>query len=356
MFDNFLGQFSRDLGIDLGTANTLVYVDKKGIVINEPSVVAINTRTNQILAVGREAKEMVGKTPPHILTVKPLIKGIISDFEVTEKMLKYFIDKVHQDTFSFVPRPRVIIGVPLEVTEVERKAVEDAAISAGAREVYLVEEPMLAAIGARQNITDSVGNMIVDIGGGTTEIAVISLSGVVTWKSLPVAGDELNKNIIQYARDTFNLLLGETVAEQIKIKVGSAIDVGEPLEIEMRGRDLLTGLPKEIIVNDTQIRDAMKRSINLIVENIKATLEITPPELVADIYERGLVLAGGGALLRGLDYLISESADVPVRVADDPLTCVARGTGMLLDNIELLREIALPSTTEAIANARAKAK
>jgi rod shape-determining protein MreB len=354
MFDRLLGQFSKDLGIDLGTANTLVFVDKKGISINEPSVVAINTRTNQILAVGREAKEMLGKTPPHILTVRPLVKGIISDFEVTEKMLKYFIDKIHQDSFTFVPRPRVIIGVPLEVTEVERKAVEDAAISAGAREVYLVEEPMLAAIGARQNITDSVGNMVVDIGGGTTEIAVISLSGVVTWKSLPVAGDELNKNIVQYARDTFNLLLGERVAEQIKMKIGSAIELNENLEIEMRGRDLLTGLPKEIIVNDAQIREAMQRSINLIVENIKATLEITPPELVADIYERGLVLAGGGALLRGLDQLISEEADVPVRIADDPLTCVARGTGMLFDNPELLREIALPATSEEIANSRAK--
>lgn len=354
MFDRLLGQFSKDLGIDLGTANTLVFIDKKGISINEPSVVSINTRTNQILAVGREAKEMLGKTPPHILTIRPLVKGIISDFEVTEKMLKYFIDKIHQDSFTFVPRPRVIIGVPLEVTEVERKAVEDAAISAGAREVYLVEEPMLAAIGARQNITDSVGNMIVDIGGGTTEIAVISLSGVVTWKSLPVAGDELNKNIVQYARDTFNLLLGERVAEQIKMKIGSAIDLHENLEIEMRGRDLLTGLPKEIIVNDAQIREAMQRSINLIVENIKATLEVTPPELVADIYERGLVLAGGGALLRGLDQLISEEADVPVRIADDPLTCAARGTGMLLDNPELLREIALPATSEEVADSRAK--
>lgn len=354
MFDRLLGQFSKDLGIDLGTANTLVFVDKKGISINEPSVVSINTRTNQILAVGREAKEMLGKTPPHILTVRPLVKGIISDFEVTEKMLKYFIDKIHQDSFTFVPRPRVIIGVPLEVTEVERKAVEDAAISAGAREVYLVEEPMLAAIGARQNITDSVGNMIVDIGGGTTEIAVISLSGVVTWKSLPVAGDELNKNIVQYARDTFNLLLGERVAEQIKMKIGTAMDLHDNLEIEMRGRDLLTGLPKEIIVNDAQIREAMQRSINLIVENIKATLEVTPPELVADIYERGLVLAGGGALLRGFDQLISEEADVPVRIADDPLTCVARGTGMLLDNPELLREIALPATSEEIADSRAK--
>ncbi|NIP32358.1 rod shape-determining protein MreB, partial [Candidatus Saccharibacteria bacterium] len=292
--------------------------------------------------------------PPHILTIRPLVKGIISDFEVTEKMLKYFIDKIHQDSFTFVPRPRVIIGVPLEVTEVERKAVEDAAISAGAREVYLVEEPMLASIGARQNITDSVGNMIVDIGGGTTEIAVISLSGVVTWKSLPVAGDELNKNIVQYARDTFNLFLGERVAEQIKIKIGSAMDLHEPLEMEMRGRDLLTGLPKEIIVNDAQIREAMSRSINLIIENIKATLEVTPPELVADIYERGLVLAGGGALLRGLDRLISEEADVPVRIADDPLTCVARGTGMLLDNPELLREIALPATSEEVAASRAK--
>jgi len=354
MFDKLLGQFSKDLGIDLGTANTLVFVDKKGIVINEPSVVAINTRTNQILAVGREAKEMLGKTPGHILTIRPLVKGIISDFEVTEKMLKYFIDKIHQDSFTFVPRPRVIIGVPLELTEVERKAVEDAAISAGAREVYLVEEPMLAAIGARQNITDSVGNMIVDIGGGTTEIAVISLSGVVTWKSLPVAGDELNKNIVQYARDTFNLLLGETVAEQIKVKIGSAIETGENLQIEMRGRDLITGLPKEIIVNEAQIREAMSRSINTIIENIKATLEVTPPELVADIYERGLVLAGGGALLRGLDRLISEEADVPVRIADDPLTCVARGTGMLLDNANLLREIALPATSEEVAASRAK--
>ncbi|MDD4995466.1 MAG: rod shape-determining protein [Patescibacteria group bacterium] len=349
MFEKFLGQFSRDLGIDLGTANTLVYVDKKGIVINEPSVVSINMRNSQILAVGREAKEMLGKTPPHIQTVKPLVKGIISDFEVTEKMLKYFIDKVHQDTFTFVPRPRVIIGVPMEITEVERKAVEDAAISAGAREVYLVEEPMLAALGARLNITDSVGNMIVDIGGGTSEIAVISLSGVVTWKSLAIAGDELNRNIVQYARDTFNLLLGEVVSEQIKIKIGSAKPMADNLEIEMRGRDLLTGLPKEIIVNDAQIREALRRSVNLIIDNIKATLEITPPELVADIYERGLVLSGGGALLRGLDELISESADVPVRVADDPLTCVVRGTGMLLDNLPLLREIALPSTNEQMA-------
>lgn len=348
MFKKFLGQFSRDLGIDLGTSNTLVFVAEKGVVINEPSVVAINTRNNQILAVGREAREMLGKTPPHILVVKPLENGIISDFEVTEKMLKYFVDKVHQDTFTFVPRPRVVIGVPMEITEVERKAVEDAAISAGAREVYLVEAPMAAAIGARLNITDSVGNMIVDLGGGTTEIAVISLSGVVTWKSLPIAGEEFNKNIIQYARDNFNLLLGEKVAEEIKMKIGTAIAPSEPMEIEMRGRDLITGLPKEIIVNDTQIREALSRSLNLIVDNIKATLEVTPPELVADIYERGLVLSGGGASLLGIDELISRSTEVPVRIADDPLTCVVRGTGILLDNLALLQDIALPSTSEEV--------
>lgn len=348
MFKNFFGQFSRDLGIDLGTSNTLVYVAEKGVVINEPSIVAINNRSNQILAVGRDAKEMLGKTPPHILVVKPLENGIISDFEVTEKMLKYFIDKVHKDTFTFVPRPRIVIGVPLEITEVERKAVEDAAISAGAREVYLVENPMVAAIGARLNITDSTGNMVVDIGGGTSEIAVISLSGVVTWKSLPIAGEEFNKNIIQYARDNFNLLLGEKVAEQIKIKIGTAIEPAEPMVMEMRGRDLLTGLPKEIMVNDSQVRDALSRSLGLIVENIKATLEVTPPELVADIYERGLVLTGGSSLLSGIDQLIADSTGVPVRIADDPLTCVVRGTGILLDNQNLLDDIALPSTSEEI--------
>lgn len=346
MFDSFFGKFSKDLGIDLGTANTLVYVQDKGIVINEPSIVAINTRTDQILAVGRAAKEMLGKTPAHILTVKPLNKGIISDFEVTEKMLKFFIDKVHQDHFTLLPRPRVVIGVPLEITEVERKAVEDAAYSAGAREVHLVEEPMAAAIGARLPIEDAVGTMIVDIGGGTTEIAVISLSGVVTWKSIPIAGEELNKNIVQYARDVFNLHLGERFAEMIKMKIGSAIDTGTPLEMEMRGRDMLSGLPKEIMINDSQIRDAMSKSIRLITENIKATLEITPPELVADIYERGIVLTGGGALLRGIDKLISKIAEIPVRIADDPLTAVVRGTGLLLENRTLLETIALPNASQ----------
>ncbi len=345
MLNKLLGRFSKDLGIDLGTSSTLVYSRDDGIVINEPSIVAINTRTDQILAVGKNAKSMLGKTPPHIDISKPLTNGVISDFEVTEKMLKYFIDKVHSESFTIVPRPKVVIGVPLETTEVERKAIEDAALSAGARKVHLVENPMLGAIGARLPLSESVGTMIVDLGGGTTEIAVMS-AGVVTWKSMDVAGDELNKNIIHYARDTFNLLLGERVAERIKMRIGSAIDQEDVLEFEMRGRDLLTGLPKEIIVTDTQIREALSRSVRAIVENIKATLETTPPELVADIYERGIVLIGGGALLRGIDRLISQQAAIPVRVADDPLTCVVRGAGLLLDNEELLQDISLPSASD----------
>lgn len=348
MFNGFFGKFSRDLGIDLGTANTLVCCKEKGVIINEPSVVAVNMKTGQIVAVGHSAKDMIGKTPAHIQTVKPLVNGIISDFEVTEKMLRHFIEKAHKDHYSILPRPRVVIGVPLDLTEVERKAVEDAALNAGAREVYLVEEPMAAAIGARLPITEPVGNMVVDIGGGTTEIAVISLSGVVTWKSLPIAGDEFNRNIVVYARENFNLLLGERVAETIKMRIGSAEELDEPLSIEMRGRDMVTGLPKEIIVTDKQIREALARSVRNIVENIKSALEITPPELVADIYERGLVLTGGGALLRGLDKVISRATEIPVRVAEDPLTCVVRGTGILLDNEELLKTITLPSSQETV--------
>ena len=346
MFNKLLGQFSKDLGIDLGTANTLVYVKDKGIVVNEPSVVAINTRTDQILAVGRDARDMIGKTPPHISVIKPLTKGVISDFEVTEKMLKYFIDRVHRESHIILPRPRVVIGVPPEITEVERKAVEDAVLSAGAREVFLVEEPMLAALGARLPVQDSVGTMIVDIGGGTTDIAVISLAGVVTWKSLSIAGQEFDKNIMTYSRDVFNLLLGERNAELVKMRIGSAIPQEEPLQMEMRGRDLITGLPKEIIVNDGQIREALYRSVRTITENVKATLEVTPPELVADIYERGIILTGGGALLRGFDKLLAGEAAIPVRVADDPLTCVVRGAGALLENEPLLRDVALPSSKD----------
>lgn len=341
MFKSLLGKFSKDLGIDLGTSNTVIYVKDRGVTINEPSIVAINRRTEQVLSVGREAREMLGKTPPHIEVCKPLLKGIISDFEVTEKMLRFFIDKVHEGGFNIMPRPRVVIGVPLEITEVERKAVEDAALSAGAREVFLVEEPMAAAIGARLPIEEADGNLIVDIGGGTTQIAVISLSGIVTWRAITVAGDEMNKNIIQYAKEVFGLLLGEKHAENIKKKIASAYRLAERQEIQMRGRDISTGLPKEITITDDHVREAIAGSIRTIVDNIKIVLEATPPELVADIYERGLVLCGGGALLQGLDRLIADFAAVPVRVADEPLTCVARGAGMLLSNPILLKEVAL---------------
>lgn len=336
-------KLTKEIGIDLGTANTLVFVKDKGIVINEPSVVAVNTRTEQILAVGNEAKNMLGKTPPHITVTRPLTNGIISDYEVTEKMLKYFLDKVNEGSYSFFNRPRVIICVPLEVTEVEIKAVEDATLAAGAAEVFVVQEPMAAAIGSRMPIQDPVGNMIVDIGGGNCEVAVISLNGVVAWKSNTIAGDEMNRNIIQYAREVFNLFIGETQAEQIKIKLGSAIDDGQQMEFAMRGRDVVTGLPREVMINDSHVREALARSINTIVESIKMTLEITPPELTADIHERGLLLTGGGSLLKGLDRLIAEATEIPVRIADDPLSAVVRGTGILLEEKELLKEIALPS-------------
>ncbi len=349
LFKKLFGRFQQDIGIDLGTANTLVYVKEKGIVINEPSVVAINTKTNQILAVGHEAKHMLGKTPPHITVSRPLTNGIVSDYEVTEKMLRYFIDKVYEGGFSFVARPLVVISVPLEVTEVEMKAVEDATLEAGAREVYLVQEPMAAAIGSRMPIRDPIGNMIVDIGGGTTEAAVISLSGVVTWKSTTIAGDEMNRNIIQYAREIFNLLVGEAHAEQMKMKVGSAMEIGEPIEFPMRGRDVLTGLPKEVMVTDTHVRQALDRSVRTIVDIIKITLESTPPELTADIHERGILLSGGSALLSGIDRVIAKAANIPVRIADDPLTAVVRGTGILLDDEELLREVCLPSARESAA-------
>jgi rod shape-determining protein MreB len=342
LFGNMLGHFSKDLGIDLGTANTLMYARGQGVVVNEPSVVAINARNGQILAVGHDAKAMLGKTPPHVQVTRPLQRGIIADFEVTEKMLRYFFEKLHRETSAFLPRPRVIVGVPLDVTEVERKAVGDAAMSAGAREVHIVEEPVAAAIGAGMPISDPVGNMIIDIGGGTSEIAVISLNGVVTAKSVPVAGDELNRNIIQYARDVFNLLLGERVAEEIKIAAGSAADLEMPIETSMRGRDLLSGLPREIIVTDTQVREAMARSVRAIVDHVKSILEVTPPELVADIHRRGIVLTGGGSLLRGMDRAIAQGTGLPVRLTDDPLMSVVRGTGLLLEDRALLHDVESP--------------
>lgn len=346
MFNKLFSKFSQDVGIDLGTANTLLYTPDKGIVIDEPTVVAINVKTEQILAVGHEAKHMLGKTPPHIEVTRPLTNGIISDYEVAEKLVKYFIDKLHEGGFSFVTRPRVVICVPLEVTEVETKAVEDAIIAAGAREVFVIQEPMAAAIGSRMPVQDPLGNLIVDIGGGNTEAAIISLSGVVTWKSTEVAGDEMNRNIVQYAREVFNLLIGESHAEQIKLKIGSAMELGEKREFPMRGRDVMTGLPREIMVTDAHIREALDRSVSTIVDIIKTTLEETPPELTADIHERGILLSGGGSLLRGLDKVIAKAAEIPVRIADDPLTAVVRGTGILLEDEMLLKEVMLPSARD----------
>lgn len=346
IFNRFLGTFSQDMGIDLGTANTLVYVSGKGIVMNEPSVVAINKKTNQVLAIGNEARKMVGRTPSHIVAIRPLVDGVVSDFEVTEQMLKYFIEKIHQETFTILPRPRVVIGIPSGVTEVEKRAVVDASRNAGARQSFLIEEPMAAAIGARLPVQEASGSMIVDIGGGTTEVAVISLGGIVVSKSLRIAGDELNNNIVDYAREEFNLLLGERTAEDVKIAIGSAHPLEKALETTIRGRDLITGLPKEIRVSDEQVREAMARSVQTIVNNVKAAVEETPPEIVADIMKRGITLAGGGALLRGLDKLLHEQTQMPIQIAEDPLTAVARGTGLVLEDLDNLKDVLVATQYE----------
>lgn len=343
MLNKVLGVFSQDIGIDLGTANTLVYVKSKGVVLNEPSVVAINQKTKQVLAIGEEAKNMVGRTPSYIVAVRPLQDGVISDFEITEQMLKYFINKTNSGRWSLSPRPRVVVGVPYGVTEVERRAVEEAAMSAGAREVYLIEEPLAAAIGARIPVQDPTGNMIVDIGGGTTEVAVISLGGVVSSRSLRIAGDEMNEDIVAFAQDNFKLSLGLRTAEEIKIAIGSAIDFGERATYPMRGRDLVTGLPKEIIVDDEIIRKAIAKSVKAIIDSIKVTIEEAPPELVADIIDKGIYLAGGGANLKGLDILLSQSTHTRVQIADDPLTCVVRGTGVVIEDLDNLRQVLLAS-------------
>lgn len=346
MFKKIFNKLSKKIGIDLGTSNTVVSIQDKGIVIREPSIVAINNRLDQILAVGIEAQKMIGKNPKYISLATPLVHGIISDFEVTEKMLKYFIDKIFLENYNFSARPSVVIGIPLDVTEVEKKAVEDAALSAGAGKVFLVEEIMAAAIGARLPIQDASGSMVINLGGGKTEIAVISLNGVVNWKAVNLAGGDLDQDIIKYARDNFNLLIGERVAENIKIKIGSAFELGEEMRIEMRGRDLITGLPREIIITDYQVREALSKSVAMVIDNIKATLETTPPELVADIYERGLVLTGAAAQLRGLDQAIAKATEIPVRIADDPATCTIRGINVLLDDDVLLKEIVVPSANE----------
>ena len=334
-----LGWFSLDIGIDLGTANTLVHVKGQGIVINEPSVVAIDTRRkNRVVSIGAEAKEMVGRTPAHIIAIRPLQDGVISDFDVTEQMLHYFINKVHDQNLLRIPWPRVVIGIPSGVTEVEKRAVHDAAISAGAREAGLVEEPMAAAIGAGLPVTESVGSMMVDIGGGTTEVAVIALGGIVVARSIRVAGDEMDEDIMNYARQKYNLLIGQRMAEQAKIAVGSAFPLDQEEIITLRGRNLITGLPEAVDVSSVEIREALSNSVSMIVNTVREAIDETPPELVADLMERGIALAGGGALLRNLAMRLSEEVKMYVYVAEEPLMCVARGAGMILEKPEHYQE------------------
>lgn len=334
-----LGLFSLDIGIDLGTANTLVLVRNRGIVINEPSWVAINKRSREPLAVGAEAKEMVGRTPSNVVAIRPLRDGVISEFEITETMLKYFIDKVHDHSFAPFPRPRVVVGIPSGVTEVEKRAVYDAALSAGAREVHLIEEPMAAAIGAGLPIAESRGSMVVDIGGGTTEVAVFSMGGIVISRSIRVAGDEMDEDIMAYLRSKYNLLIGERMAERAKIRIGSAYPLEEELTMPVRGRNLITGLPQEIDVSSIEIREALTSSVGVIVDTIKDALDETPPELIADLMDIGVCLAGGGSQLRGLADRLTDEVKMHVWVAEDAMTCVARGAGRILEEYEALHKV-----------------
>ena len=336
--DSFLGLFSRDIGIDLGTANTLVLVRRRGIVINEPSVVAMNPKTKRILAVGADAKRMVGRTPANIVAVRPLKDGVISDFDVTEQMLRYFIDKVHEQ-YAIIPRPRVVVGIPSGVTEVERRAVHDATINAGAREAYLIEEPFAAAIGAGLPITEPAGSMIVDIGGGTTEVAVISLGGIVASRTIRVAGDEMDQDIVAHMRQQHNLLIGERMAEEVKIAAGIACRSGVDQGILVRGRHLVSGLPAEVELGVDEVQKAIDASMSTIIEAVTDTIEDTPPELVADMMFSGITVAGGGSLLPGLVDKLSEEVGMAVHVAEDPLGCVVRGTGKVLNEIDILRKV-----------------
>lgn len=332
-----MGIFARDIGIDLGTANTLVHVKGKGIVIREPSVVAINKKNNEVLAVGDAAKSMIGRTPGNIVAIRPMKDGVIADFDVTQSMLKHFI-KSAMSTGIF-SKPRVVICVPSGVTEVEKRAVEEATLQAGAKEAYLIEEPMAAAIGANLPVEEPSGSMVVDIGGGTSEVAVISLGGIVTSKSLRIAGDELDESIVHYVKKEYNLMIGERTAEEIKMAIGAAYPKPKEETIEIRGRDLITGLPKNLTITSTEITEALKEPVNAIVDAIKYTLEKTPPELAADIMDRGIMLTGGGALLSGLDKLIKEETGMPVSIAERPLDCVVLGSGKVLDEIETLKKV-----------------
>jgi rod shape-determining protein MreB len=339
-----------DIGIDLGTANTLVNVRGKGIVINEPSWVAIEKKSRKVLAIGIEAKEMVGRTPGNIVAIRPLRDGVISEFDITEKMLHYFIEKVHNQMLLPIPRPRTVIGIPSGVTEVEKKAVYDAAISAGAREAYLVEQPTATAIGIGLPIMESLGSMVIDIGGGTTEMAVFSLGGIVVSRSIRVAGDEMDEDIMQYARQKYNLLIGDRMAEKVKITIGSAYPLPEEQTMVMRGRNLITGLPESIEVSSVEIREALSGSVGLIVDTVKSALDDTPPELIADLMEQGIALAGGGALLQGLAERLSEETKMRVYAVEDPLTCVARGAGKILEELDVLSKIL--ATTQRSGAAR----
>jgi len=339
IFDSILGLFSNDLAVDLGTANTVVFVKGKGIVLREPSVVAIHNESKEVIAVGSEAKQMLGRTPGNIVAIRPMRDGVIANFEVTEAMIKHFIRKVHNR--KTLVRPRVVIGVPSGITQVEKRAVRDSATSAGAREVYLMEEPMAAAIGVGLPISSPTGNMIVDIGGGTTEVAVISLSGIVYSRSVRVAGDEMDEAIINYIKRKYNLLIGERTAEEIKIRIGSAYPLEEKQELEVKGRDLVAGIPKVLIINDEEIREALREPVSTIVETVKIALERTPPELAADIVDKGIVMAGGSAMLKGLDLLLREETGLPIILAEDPLSAVALGTGRALDDLELLKKVSI---------------
>jgi rod shape-determining protein MreB len=339
-----LGLFSNDMGIDLGTATTLVFVKGEGVVLCEPSVVAIERGTSHVLAVGDEAKRMLGRTPGNIIAIRPMKDGVISDFEITEAMLRYFIKKVHHR--KVLVRPRIVIAIPSGITEVEKRAVKDSAERAGAREVFLIEEPIAAAIGVGLPIQEPIGNMIIDIGGGTTEIAVISLCGTVFSKSIRIGGDEMNEAVIEYLKKTYNLMVGERSAEEIKIKIGSAYPLEEEMSMEVKGRDLVAGLPKTVTITSEEIRESLQEPLRAILEVIKISLERTPPELAADLIDHGIVMAGGGSLLRGLDKLISEETGLPVHITDDPVTAVANGTGVVLGEIHYLKKVTVPVKTE----------
>ncbi len=339
-----LGLFSNDMGIDLGTATTLVFVKGEGVVLCEPSVVAIERGTSHVLAVGEEAKRMLGRTPGNIVAIRPMKDGVISDFEITEAMLRYFIKKVHHR--KVLVRPRIVIAIPSGITEVEKRAVKDSAERAGAREVFLIEEPIAAAIGVGLPIQEPIGNMIIDIGGGTTEIAVISLCGTVFSKSIRIGGDEMNEAVIEYLKKTYNLMVGERTSEEIKIKIGSAYPLEDEMSMEVKGRDLVAGLPKTVTITSEEIRESLQEPLRAILEVIKISLERTPPELAADLIDHGIVMAGGGSLLKGLDKLISEETGLPVHITDDPITAVANGTGIVLSEIQYLKKVTVPVKTE----------